>query len=147
MVGDDVARLIEPKGGHLIEYLALEGKGAEHAIEGADAIGYDDDALAVVGAVVVAHFALVVAAQSRHRMIRQGEGEALGENLGVGHPPCSERARSMMLSTCESAWFRSSCASMSAAATCLAISVSALSKVAKSPSPWKAAIALRCTIT
>ena len=39
--------LLEPPGGQAVEHLPLEGDGPEHAVEGADPVGDDDEAASV----------------------------------------------------------------------------------------------------
>ena len=57
MVRNDVLRCLEPVCGDLVQHLALEGDGAEDAVEGGDAVGRDEGAAAAWQQVTVAHLA------------------------------------------------------------------------------------------
>jgi hypothetical protein len=60
MVPDDVTRCLEPVLRHLVEYLPLEGDGAEDDIERTDPVGRYQDATPVVGDVAVADLTFVL---------------------------------------------------------------------------------------
>jgi hypothetical protein len=58
VVGDDVPGALEPEIGHAGEHLALAGnRGGQHHVEGGQAIGGQEQHLAVVEGVDVAHLA------------------------------------------------------------------------------------------
>src|SRR6187402_3980122 len=72
-----MCRAREPKGGGVVQHLPLQGQRAEHAIEGADAIGDDDHPLSVRGAVVVSNLALVLLSEPRKVAAIEGMREGL----------------------------------------------------------------------
>ena len=56
MVADDIASLLEPEGGKLIQHLPLERNQPQNVIEGGKTIGCDEDEL-IVARIDIAHFA------------------------------------------------------------------------------------------
>jgi hypothetical protein len=77
MVGTEALRGLEPEARGLRQHLALERNDRQVAIEGADAIGGDEDACAVGKIVVLAHLPPVTARKLGNdgfgkRMVRVG---------------------------------------------------------------------------
>src|SRR5262249_58495773 len=62
---------LEPEGGHLVQDLPLEGDRPQHHVEGGQAVGDHDRALAVAD-VAVAHLSLVLLAELGERRAIQG---------------------------------------------------------------------------
>src|SRR5690606_7875598 len=90
VVRRDLLRLLEPPGREAIEHLSLERQRADDAVEGADAVGDDDEAPAILRRVVVADLAFVLAAEGIEVGPLEGLGQSFAENgVGDGHggPP------------------------------------------------------------
>ncbi len=76
--------VLEPVGGQAVQDLPLERDGPEHRVERADAVGDDDEPLAVAG-VVVADLPLVLGAEAREVRFCQRVGERLPEHVVGDH--------------------------------------------------------------
>ena len=106
VVRRDVLRLLHPPRGQLVQDLALEGQGAEHAIEGADPIRRHEDAAAITGSIAVAYLALDLLAELVEVGAIERAREARAERLGRDRhddAPASASARSTMASHAPSA--------------------------------------------
>ena len=150
VVGRDALGLVEPPRRQRVEHLPLVGQRTEHAVEGADAIGDDQDALAVGGGVVVADFAFVACVPSPAKLVPSRvfwspsrrtcwltvmavgafhcwieRGAPSSASAGISSV---ESARSMIASACWSAWPRSNWASISGSLKRARMSASALRK-------------------
>src|SRR5260221_6000823 len=87
VVGCDVLRLLEPPGSDVVQELALQREGSEHAIERADPVGNDDGPTTIAGRVVVPNLPFVPLAErgevsAIERMLESCADRGLGD---AGH--------------------------------------------------------------